>query len=450
MIEIILSLVVVVGVGYCIAKKFNTTIALFAGGIVLLIAAALLNHTILDPKATSGNNYLDIFKTIENLFLKNLGNIGLTIMTLFGYSSYMTKIGANDKTVTLLTKPLLGFKYQYALIPFIFLLGNLMSLVIPSASSLGILLMATMFPILTRLNISPLAAGGVIATTATIMPTPLGADNVIAAETFNMSIVDYVIKHAKISIPALLIMAIVHYIWQRYLDKKEGFSNVELKLENENVKRINDAPTGYAILPLLPLILVLIINLGLPEIKFGLISITFVCFIFAGIIEFVRNKDINIWSKNIQSFFDGMGSGVANVVSLLVGATTLVEGLKALGIVDMITNSVKELNGAGAIMIISFSLVTLLIGFIAGGGLSVFYATVALLPSIAMAAGIEAYQIALPMQMVANLGRSISPVAAVIVIISSTMKVSPIKLIKRTSVPVLVGIIVCMILAFIV
>lgn len=93
-------------------------------------------------------------------------------------------------------------------------------LVLPSASSLSILLMATLFPILTSLEISPLAAAGVIATTATIMPTPLGADNIIA-ETFGMNIVQYVKNHAMISIPTLLIMAITHYFWQKYLDSKE-------------------------------------------------------------------------------------------------------------------------------------------------------------------------------------------------------------------------------------
>ena len=129
-------------------------------------------------------------------------------MTLFGFSSYMNLIGANEVTVDIMTKPLGKIKSKYFIVPVIFLLGNLLSLVVPSASSLAVLLMATLYPVLTKVGVTPLTAGAVIATTATIMPTPLGADNVLAAETFGMNIMDYVIAHAKVSIPTLVIMAV--------------------------------------------------------------------------------------------------------------------------------------------------------------------------------------------------------------------------------------------------
>lgn len=212
MLEIIISIIVVLFVTYLIVKKTDSVLALSLGGFILLAIAAILGHDILNEKLTTGYAFLDIFKVVEVLFLKNLGNIGLTIMALFGYSSYMSVIGANDVTINIMTKPLKTIKAKYLLIPIIFLLGNLMSLVLPSASSLSILLMATLFPILTSLGISPLAAAGVIATTATIMPTPLGADNIIAAETFGMNIVQYVKNHAMISIPTLLIMAVLVFL----------------------------------------------------------------------------------------------------------------------------------------------------------------------------------------------------------------------------------------------
>ena len=214
MLEIIIALLVVLGVGYLIYKKYNATIALAVGGIILLFAAVILGHPILSPEETTGIVWLDPFKKIEISFLKNLGNIGLTIMTLFGFSSYMNLIGANEVTVDIMTKPLGKIKSKYVIVPVIFLLGNLLSLVVPSASSLAVLLMATLYPVLTKVGVTPLTAGAVIATTATIMPTPLGADNVLAAETFGMNIMDYVIAHAKVSIPSLIIMAVAHYFWQ--------------------------------------------------------------------------------------------------------------------------------------------------------------------------------------------------------------------------------------------
>lgn len=450
MLEIIIALLVVLGVGYLIYKKYNATIALAVGGIILLFAAVILGHPILSPEETTGIVWLDPFKKIEISFLKNLGNIGLTIMTLFGFSTYMNLIGANEVTVDIMTKPLGKIKSKYVIVPVIFLLGNLLSLVVPSASSLAVLLMATLYPVLTKVGVTPLTAGAVIATTATIMPTPLGADNVLAAETFGMNIMDYVIAHAKVSIPSLIIMAVAHYFWQKHLDKKQSLSN-EVKIDESKLAKLNDnlPPKYYAILPILPLILVLFFNIFMKEVQIGLVSIAFISLIVAVILELIRKKDFVKVSNDINEFFKGMGSGLAMVVSLLVAASLLVDGLKALGVVDMITNSVQNLHGAGTILMLAFSGVTFLIGLISGGGLSVFYASVEMIPELAAAVGVSGPMIALPMQMVANLVRSISPVAACIIVVCSITGTNPMQIVKRTSVPVLVGVAATLILSVI-
>lgn len=448
MVEVIIAILVVLGVGYLIYKKYNATIALAVGGLLLLIAAAILGHPILPEDSTTGIAFLDVFKAIEVSFIKNLGNIGLTIMTLFGFSSYMNLIGANEVTVDVMTKPLGKIKSKYVLIPVIFLLGNLLSLVVPSASSLAVLLMATLYPVLTKVGVTPLAAGAVIATTATIMPTPLGADNVLAAETFGMNIMDYVIAHAKVSIPTLLIMAVAHYFWQKYLDKKE---NEDIKIDESKLAKLNKElpPKYYAILPILPLILVLFFNLGMKDVNIGLVSITFISLIIAVIVELIRKRDAVKVTGDINEFFKGMGSGLSMVVTLLVAASLLVDGLKALGIVDMITNSVQNLQGAGTILMLAFSGITFLIGLISGGGLSVFYASVGMIPSLADAVNVSGTMIALPMQMIANLVRSISPVAACIIVVCSITGTSPMKIVKRTSVPIMVGVVAVLVLSVI-
>lgn len=450
MLEVIIALVVVIGVGYLISKKYNATIALAVGGLLMLFAAVLLGHPVLSAEETTGILWLDPFKKIEISFIKNLGNIGLTIMTLFGFSSYMNLIGANEVTVDIMTKPLGKIKSKYILVPVIFLLGNLLSLVVPSASSLAVLLMATLYPVLTKVGVTPLTAGAVIATTATIMPTPLGADNVLAAETFGMNIMDYVIAHAKVSIPALLVVAVAHYFWQKYLDKKDK-SNNEVKIDESKLAKLNKdlPPKYYAILPILPLILVLLFNLVIKDVNIGLVTITFISLIVAVIIELIRKRNCVKVLEDMNEFFKGMGSGLAMVVSLLVAASLLVDGLKALGIVDMITNSVQNLQGAGTILTLAFSGVTFLIGLISGGGLSVFYASVEMIPELAAAVGVSGSMIALPMQMVANLVRSISPVAACIIVVCSITGTSPMQIVKRTSVPIMTGIVAVLVLSII-
>ena len=94
-----------------------------------------------------------------------------------------------------------------------------------------------------------------------------------------------------------------------------------------------------------------------------------------------------------------------------------------------------------------FALATCLFGILSGGGLAMFYAVIAMIPGIAATAGVQGMLITLPMQMIANLSRTISPVAAVIMIVASTVGVSPARILKRTAVPTIVAIALVMVLA---
>jgi len=181
------------------------------------LCAVLLGHPLYPDGEGTGLAFFDIFLKFKDTIIAQVGFAGIVIMILFGYSGYMNVIGANQVAVNSLVKPLKKIKSKALFVPLVFLIGNLMSLVVPSASSLAIILMAILYPMLAGMGISSLTAAGVIAMTATIMPTPLGADNVIAAQTLHYDLLDYVAWNAKISLPTLLIMAIVHYFWQKIL-----------------------------------------------------------------------------------------------------------------------------------------------------------------------------------------------------------------------------------------
>ena len=105
------------------------------------------------------------------------------------------------------------------------------------------------------------------------------------------------------------------------------------------------------------MILVLVFNLALKglNLNIGLVTITFISLIASIIVELIRKHEFTQITHDIQEFFKGMGNGLAMVVSLLVAANLLIEGLKVLGVVDMLTNSVTGIEGAGTLMMLAFS-----------------------------------------------------------------------------------------------
>lgn len=451
MIESLLVLVVLVVVAYLIVKNYHPALSLIIGALVLLACAWMLGHPIYPAGEGTGFGLFDIFLKFKDTIIAQVSSAGIVIMILFGYSGYMNAIGANQMAVNFLVKPLMKIKRKSLFVPVVFLIGNLMSLVVPSASSLAIILMSILYPMLASMGISSLTAAGVIAMTATIMPTPLGADNVIAANTLGYDVLNYVVWNAKISLPSLLIIAVAQYFWQKYCDKKEGeAAYVSLNEEGLSKQKEFDVPKFYAILPILPLLLIVgvgIAGMFIKGITMDIFVLTFISFFIAVLVETLRLKSFKKVQDTAVEMFKGMGQGFSQVVMLVVGGSLFTSAIQTLGIIDNIMASVEASSSAGIVTTLIFSGATTLFGILSGGGLAMFYAVIELIPGIAEKAGIDGILISLPMQMIANLTRTISPVAAVVMIVASTVGVSPIRILKRTSVPTIIGIISVIVLS---
>lgn len=455
-LEFLLAIVGIGIVATLIAKKVNATVALFVGGLVMMLVAPLLGRTDTGKYEIhpSGNILLDQLDYIGQIFAHTTKGVGMIIMVLFGFSAYMSHIGANQSVVTVLTRPLLKLKAKYLLVPLVFWVGNVMSLAVPSASSLALILMATLFPALIGAGLSPLTAGAVIATTATIMPTPLGADNVIAAQRLGIDLDHYVFAlHAMVSIPTLIAIGVVHYFWQKYMDKRaiargDNLGSSILEVEAEQGP---EAPLWYAIFPVLPLLLILVpFILGQFtsfELHAGLIPVTLVSIILAVIAEIIRKRTPVQSLEDLMIFFRGMGKGFGAVVTLVIAANILVQAIIQLGIVDALTNAVAGINGAALLLFLAFGGLMLLLSLLVGG-VSPFYSLVEIAPPVAAASGINGALLTLPLQLVGNLARACSPISAVILIVSSAIKVNPIQLVARTAVPMGFGIVMSMIMTW--
>ncbi len=225
-IEILIGIVVIVGVARYIIKGYSATGVLFVGGLILLIVSALLGHKVLPGNtASTGYSATDIIEYIKILLMSRGGDLGMMIMMLCGFATYMTHIGANDMVVKLASKPLRYINSPYLLMIAAYFVACLMSLAVSSATGLGVLLVATLFPVMVNVGISRGAAAAICASPAAIILSPTSGDVVLAAKAAEMPLIDFAFKTTlPISIAAIICMAIAHFFWQRYLDKRAHFS----------------------------------------------------------------------------------------------------------------------------------------------------------------------------------------------------------------------------------
>lgn len=446
---------------YMLLKKNDIKMTLLILGVVLMYIALLMGRK-LEISETTGALLLDPFQVIVDQFTNTLVGPGFVILILGGYSAYMNHIGANKVTVQALTKPIAKIKSIYILIPIVFLIGNLLSLVIPSASNLAIILLATLYPVLRTAGMSRLSAAAIIGTSATIVPTPLGSDNVAIASLLNVNVTDYVFKsHAIVSIPTLLAIALVHYFWQKHEDMKhkEILSYEEEIAENEIESKVDTQSSYsgiqafiYGILPLLPIILLLIVfvlNIALgTTLNISVQVVSLISFIIAVLVEFTTRRSVNSVLKETSYFFDGMG-GVMSIVALLVSAQVFVQGLTSIGIIELVQKTMENINGAGVLLPVIMVAFTAVIVLLSGSGTALLFAMIPLMIPLSKAAGIDPVALSIPMQLSGNLLRAVSPVAAVILIVAGTTKLSPMQIVRRTSVPMIFGVILSLVLSLI-
>lgn len=452
MLSILIGVAVMVAAGYFILKKYSATGVLMISGLILLVASILMGYDILgEDMESTGSRGLDVIDFIRFMMSDRLASLGLMIMVLVGFATYMSHIGANDAVVRLLQRPLKAVRSPYVVLAVAFVLGSAMTLAVGSASGLGVLLMATFFPIMTSVGISKQAAAAVCASTASVILTPITGDVVLAAERAQEPLITFAFRQTiPVSIITLVVMAVLHFFWQRHLDRRLAAGSTDADAPDTDsdtavvdaAELDHSAPLWYAILPFLPIVLVFIFN-GSFAPQLELVTLVIIAVMIAVVIEFFRHKGRpKKLLDDLEVGYKGMGDAFSSVVMLVIAAGIFAHGLTTVGFVEALIGGVTGLGGAGVVVMLMLVLITVVVTFTTGSGNAAFYAFVELAPKLAGELGIRGAYLIVPMLQASNMARPLSPVSGVVVACAGIAGISPIEIVKRASVPSLVGVVV--------
>lgn len=449
-LNIILALLVTLWVGYFIVKRYKPQTILFIGGMFLMFVSVLAGFGEIFPagKGATGALWLDVFEFIRATLSSRAAKLGLNIMAVAGFARYMDHIGASRALVNLTIQPLLKLKSPYVVMSCCWALGMLLGLAINSASGLAMLLMVTMYPILVGLGVSRLSATAAIATTLCLDWSPSDTGTILAADLSGINPVVYWHSYqVPIALCVFPVVALLHYFTQKYMDKRDGhvvkpLTREEVEVNTDGVALSNEQPPAwYAILPLVPLALILYFNpsnsLPMAQIKMDIIKAMIIGTAVGMIAQYIRTRNGKQTCEELQVFFDGLGRQMANVVTLVVAGETFAKGLMVSGTIDDLIRATQH-SGFGAV---GLALVMIAIigvsAVVMGSGNAPFFAFANLVPQIAQQTGISAVVMILPMHFIASAARAISPITAVIIVASGMAGISSFDLVKRTAIPMI-------------
>ncbi|WP_115716980.1 C4-dicarboxylate transporter DcuC [Gallaecimonas mangrovi] len=445
----LLSVPIVIGAGYLVIKKYHTSAVLFLTGLLMMALGELFGHSGFLPKglASSGSQVIDLFLIIKYFSSTTLGNLGLIIMSVGGFSKYMNHIGASDAMVRVTTKPLSYIKNPYVILSLTYLLGQVLNIFIPSAVGLAMLLLVALYPVLVNVGCSPASAAAVIATTACLDLGPASGASNKAADVIGIDAATYFVQHQLAYAPVVMIViALLHYVSQAYFDKRDSKLG-NLKAVNVDKEDKKASPNWFAILPILPLALLLTFSkYAVASIHMDVITAMFLSLFISMICQYLYQRDGKAVAQSLSVYLQGMGAIFASVVSLIIAAQTFVAGLKAMGFIDLLLSTSQHLGfGYLAITIVLIAIIGVT-AILSGSGNAAFFSFSSLAPGVAAQAGVSTAVIAMPMQLAAGLFRSFSPVSGVVIACAGVADISPMDLVKRTALPMIGGILTLIIL----
>lgn len=435
-----ISFFVTVWVAYLIYKKYKPQPVLVIGGFILMYVAVVLGYgKILAPKASTGAILFDTFQFMSQTLSSRAAKLGLNIMCVGAFARYMDKIGASRALVRMTIKPLLKLKSPYLVLAFSWILGLCIGLCINSASGLAMLLMVTVFPILVGLGVSRIAATAAVASTLCFDWSPSDTGTILSAETAGLNPVIYWTDYqVPIVIVAFFVVGVLFYFSQKYMDKKDGHIVTPMDV-SDNVPSddpADKAPAIYALLPIVPLALILSFSpLWITSVKVNIINAMMIGLAIGMIAEFIRTRNLKEVCAGVQAFFDGMGMQMANVVTLIVAGQVFAQGLMSMGVIDTLIKSSQNAGFSPMLMMVVMVSIIAISSVVMGSGNAPFFAFAALTPAVAQASGIAPVLFLLPMHFAASIARTCSPITAVIVVASGMGNVSPFDLVKRTFIP---------------
>lgn len=444
MLYFTISIAIIVITAIALYRKLNPQGILITAGLAMCIISLFALGNSIELKHPTGNTGFDIIKLIDETFVNNISRAGLMIMTIGGYVAFMNHIEATQTLVRLSMKPL-SFMRRFPMLAAVLTIpiGQMLFITTPSATGLGLLLVASIYPILTSLGVSRLTALSMIAATTLFDQGPGSANTALAAQLIGINNVEYFITHQlPLVIPTTIIVMITFCISNWYFDKYSPQDNGE----NVNVEAFSTtAPAFYALFPILPLILLVVFSpyVGLinPPIKLDTTTAMFASLFTTMLIHLLRIRHIKKVYESISAFWKGMGNVFGKVVTLIVASEIFSKGLIQLHFIDSL---IQLSTGAGfseLTIVIVFSLIIFGAAVLMGSGNAAFFSFGPLMPGIATQLGIPSYIMILPSQLASSMGRSASPIAGVIVAIAGVAGASPIELAKRNLVPLTLSVI---------
>ena len=403
------ALVIVALTLVALVKRYETRLVLCVSGLLMCIIS-------LDPMAA------------YNQFAKSMttGNLIQSICSAMGFAFLVSYTKCDIHLVQLLTRPMKSL--GLFLIPCCTLLTAVINAAIPSAAGCAAAVGATLIPLMIRSGITPAGAGAaVLAGTYGSNFNPGGAHPVMISGMAGIEPMEFIIENAFTYTILSLVGALMITVVEVALRDHKGSGDLG-NIQTDTTGGISKVNILYAISPMVPLVILLLGNTYVPAIKMGVAQAMLIGVTYTMIVTRINPQNA------FKEFFNGAGKGYGNVLGIIISAGVFAAGLREAGVVDALIEALKQANEYARV---GGALGTWAMAVLMGSGDAATFAFNEAVTPHAAEFGMTISELGNTVMCAAQLGRTMSPIAGVVILLAGMSQVSPIDLVKRTAVPMI-------------
>ncbi|WP_316858633.1 C4-dicarboxylate transporter DcuC [uncultured Cohaesibacter sp.] len=424
---IYVGLVIVVATIILLIKQIETRLVLIASGLLMCLL--------------SGNILTGLQAFTDKM---GSGRMIEPICSAMGFACVLKLTGCDKQLINFLIK---GLKpLRAVIIPATTVVVFLIAIALQSASGIAAAVGAILIPLLISMGVSrAVAASAVIAGTFGGLLNPSYYHFSFVSKLMNdgTTAADLVRHHAPYTFAALATVCITLWLVAKFLkEDKDCFDGETVDASRQDEARIKPL---HVVVPVIPLAILLIgsstaVKASVPWIADIRISHAM---LIGSVIAFIVARVSP--AKASEEFFNGMGRAYGSILGIIIGAGVFVAGMKMIGLVDAFNTLLMSVDGLAKVAI-SFG--PFLMAVVTGSGEAAAMAFNEAVTPHAPDMGLLISTMGTMAPLGGALGRAMSPIAGATIICAGYAAVSPVDIAKRTALPMILGAIVALLVAF--
>ena len=414
-----IGVVVIILTIWALIKRWETRMVLIAAGLFLCI---------ISMDFMSGVNQFAKSMTNNSLIMAICGSMG------FAFAASYTQ--CDRSLVYYLATPVRSI--GIFLVPICTAITFFVNIALPSAAGCAAAVGSTLIPVMLKAKIKPAgAAAAVLAGTIGSYLSPGTSLISYVAKMANMDVIDFIGTHMPYSVMCGIIVLVGTFICCVLMGDAKGDENAQVD-ESKLQKNDDFVPNPLkAIVMIVPIAILVVGNLWVPAIKMGVAQAMLIGAICALAVARANPQDFS------KQFFNGMGKGYADVMGIIIAAGVFAAGLRATGLIDTFVAALKDSNDIARW---GGSIGPYVMGVITGSGDAATLAFNETVTPHAKDFGMTIEGLGGLAFLTGALGRTMSPLAGVTILVSGIAMVNPFEVVKRTAIPCFIAVIACALL----